>query len=236
MLLPGCTTGVYAGYTSVGVGIRAVIMHDLFPSITSVGGVAGEVGVGGRSLAPLLADPKAAWPHPSITTFGGPTQYAISTEDWRYLHYRNGDEELYHVAKDPHEWTNLAGDPAHAGQLAAMRKHAPADPAPLVATGPDRPKGIPEARLRWHAGVEKMPAGTAGGPPSWVVFVNRRDTPVTLSWLKKPGEQVGYGTLGPGQRRVLKTFAGHVWVVGEPGGTGLGWTKAVRKAAALVIE
>ena len=31
-----------------------------------------------------------------------------ASEQWRYIRYENGDEELYHNAVDPYEWTNLA--------------------------------------------------------------------------------------------------------------------------------
>ena len=42
--------------------------------------------------------------------------------DWRYIRYENGKEELYHTAADPHEWTNLAGNGAHAAKLEACRE------------------------------------------------------------------------------------------------------------------
>jgi hypothetical protein len=31
----------------------------------------------------------------------------LSTRDWRYIRYSTGEEELYDIATDPHEWTNL---------------------------------------------------------------------------------------------------------------------------------
>ena len=33
-------------------------------------------------------------------------------QDWRYIHYADGTEELYDVRRDPHERKNLAVDPA----------------------------------------------------------------------------------------------------------------------------
>ncbi|MDB6007427.1 MAG: betC 3, partial [Prosthecobacter sp.] len=47
------------------------------------------------------------------------------TEGWRYIHYANGDEELYNEATDPYEWTNLAKDPQYAGTKAELAKHLP---------------------------------------------------------------------------------------------------------------
>jgi hypothetical protein len=43
-------------------------------------------------------------------------------KDWRYIRYQNGKEELYHTAKDPKEWTNLALDPKYARQLSTFRE------------------------------------------------------------------------------------------------------------------
>ena len=40
--------------------------------------------------------------------------WTYRTENWRYIRYGNGMEELYNHRKDPHEWTNLADSPEHA--------------------------------------------------------------------------------------------------------------------------
>lgn len=36
--------------------------------------------------------------------------YSYRTEDWRYIRYPNGREELYHHRSDPNEWHNLANE------------------------------------------------------------------------------------------------------------------------------
>ncbi|WP_406348989.1 sulfatase-like hydrolase/transferase [Streptomyces sp. NBC_00144] len=47
----------------------------------------------------------------------------IRTTDWKYVHrYPYGPHELYHLAADPGERVNLAGDPAHRGQIGALRQ------------------------------------------------------------------------------------------------------------------
>jgi arylsulfatase A-like enzyme len=86
----------------------------------------------GRSLVPLLRDPSIPWPHAAITHLDQPGSYAISTERWRYIHYKNGDEELYDIETDPHEWTNLAPKTENAARLAEMRELAPKEIAPLI--------------------------------------------------------------------------------------------------------
>ena len=49
--------------------------------------------------------------------------FSLRTERWRYIRCRNGEEELYDHASDPHEWTNLAGAPEARSVLAAMREY-----------------------------------------------------------------------------------------------------------------
>ena len=52
------------------------------------------------------------------------------TERWRYIRYADGGEELYDHASDPHEWTNLAERPEHAGRLAEFGRLLPRIDAP----------------------------------------------------------------------------------------------------------
>jgi hypothetical protein len=37
--------------------------------------------------------------------------FSVRSKDWRYTLCSNGDEELYHLKNDPHEWTNRANSP-----------------------------------------------------------------------------------------------------------------------------
>ena len=62
----------------------------------------------------MLEEPEADWPHVSITYLSKPGNYGLSDERWRYIHYANGDEELYDTETDRYEWTNLADKPEHA--------------------------------------------------------------------------------------------------------------------------
>ena len=40
-------------------------------------------------------------------SFAGTRSYSLSEENWRYIKYANGEEELYNIKKDPFEWDNL---------------------------------------------------------------------------------------------------------------------------------
>ena len=104
---------------------RPVNLVSLFPTLLELCGLPKEQYHDGPSLVPLLRDPNAKWHHMSITYLGDRGSYALSGERWRMIHYANGDEELYDIQADPHEWTNLATDNRQAGTLAKLRALAP---------------------------------------------------------------------------------------------------------------
>ena len=86
---------------------------------------------------PLLANRKAKWNRPALTTHGR-NNHALRTARWRYIRYADGSEELYDHNADPNEWTNLAG----------LKKHA-AVKRELVQWFPK--KNVPNAPLRKSA-------------------------------------------------------------------------------------
>lgn len=56
-------------------------------------------GLAGQSLAPLLTNPQKDIGRAVVTTFD-PAYNALTTRDWRYIRYQNGEEELYHIATE----------------------------------------------------------------------------------------------------------------------------------------
>ena len=126
---PGLPDGTPAGARSE----RTVSLMDLFPTLTALTGVPDKPGLDGHSLIPLLADPETPWDHPAITTYDV-GEFSIRTEQYRYIRYIDGSEELYDHAVDPEEWTNLADDPAYDEIKAEMVTFIPANPAPFVDT------------------------------------------------------------------------------------------------------
>ena len=87
-------------------------------------GYLGNKQVTGESIRELLKTPDSLWDKPAITTWLY-NNHAVRNEDWRYIRYANGDEELYHHATDPLEWTNLANKPEYAEQKAGLAKWLP---------------------------------------------------------------------------------------------------------------
>ena len=91
-----------------GICERTVDLMSVYPTLCALAGIPVPAHVEGENIKPLLANPKASWNTPAVTTFGF-QNHAVRTEQWRYIRYADGSEELYDHSKDPYEWTNLAG-------------------------------------------------------------------------------------------------------------------------------
>jgi arylsulfatase A-like enzyme len=101
---------------------RVVSFLDLYPTMTELCGLQTPKTLEGLSFVSLLKNPEAKWDRPALITYG-PNNHAVRSEQWRYIHYSTGDEELYDETKDPKEWFNLANKPEFAPvkkQLAAL--------------------------------------------------------------------------------------------------------------------
>ena len=103
---------------------RPVSLIDIYPTLVDLCGLPKREGLDGHSILPLLERPERDWAHPALTTFGF-KNHAVQTERWRYIRYADGGEELYDHSRDPHEWTNLADDPAYAAEIQRLSAHLP---------------------------------------------------------------------------------------------------------------
>jgi len=204
---PGLPGGTRAGARCS----RPVNLLSLFPTLTELCGLPGPSGSDGPSLVSLLKDPESEWKHVSVTYVNEPGSFGLSTDGWRYIRYAEGGEELYDIRSDPHEWTNLAGEPAHAAKLAELRALAPGSFAPLV---PPKDSSLP--KLAWHPIVRgPAPASKPDGSPFDVVFINQRKAPVNLRWMDRSGKPRPYGGIAPGGRRRQQTRPGAVWQIAD---------------------
>ncbi len=112
---------------------RTVDFMSIYPTLCDLAGLPTPQHVEGVSIAPLLKDPKATWDRPALTTHGK-ENHAVRSENWRYIRYQNGDEELYDEANDPLEWKNLAKDPKYASTKAELAKWLPKVNVPEAGT------------------------------------------------------------------------------------------------------
>ncbi len=86
---------------------RLVNLMDLYPTLIDLCGLPAKPEIDGRSIAPLLRDPKMPWPYSSITV-NGAGNASVRDEHWYFIRYRDGTEEFYDMERDPMQRTNLA--------------------------------------------------------------------------------------------------------------------------------
>lgn len=102
-----------------------VELLDLYPTLIDLAGLSPRDGLEGHSLVPQLQDRNAPREWPAITTHNH-DNHGIRTENWRFIQYADGSQELYDMQNDPNEWNNLAEDPAYADIIAQHAKWLPA--------------------------------------------------------------------------------------------------------------
>lgn len=224
---PGLTSGTTAGTTCS----KPVNLLSLFPTLTDLAGLPHKSDNDGPSLLPLLKNPNADWDHTSVTFLGDAGSFGMSTEDWRYIHYSNGDEELYDSEADRYEWTNLAAKPEHLAKLKEMRALAPKTFAEKVAP---RDESLP--KLAWRSAKKSAaPASEPDGNPFDVVFINRSKSTVVIHWMDRSGKPKSYGGIDAGKRKRQQTRPGAVWLVTDPDDKPLGhFVIGDRKAQAQI--
>jgi arylsulfatase A-like enzyme len=103
---------------------RPVDFSCIYPTLCSLAGLPLPPHLEGRDITPLLKDPAAPWEQPAVTTHGF-KNHTVRSEAWRYIRYKNGDEELYHDAEDPLEYANLARRNEYASNKAELAAFLP---------------------------------------------------------------------------------------------------------------
>ncbi|MCX8230176.1 MAG: sulfatase [Verrucomicrobiota bacterium] len=112
---------------------RPVNLLDLYPTLVELCGLPTNSKNDGRSIAPLVRNPQAKWPYPTLITHSPHwhgANHAVRSERFHYIYYSKGGEELYDTAKDPNQWHNLASAPEHADTKTKLKKWLPKKNAP----------------------------------------------------------------------------------------------------------
>jgi len=97
---------------------------DLYPTLIDLAGLPENENLEGLSLMPQLIDADAHRERPAITTHN-PGNHSVRSHRWRYIRYADGTEELYDHSRDPHEWSNLAGNPDYSWVIEDHAKWLP---------------------------------------------------------------------------------------------------------------
>ena len=114
------------------VSERIVQLLDLYRTLADLCGLASPEGIEGRSIAPLLRNPKLVWEHPSfaVVQFQGKFGESVRTERWHYVEWDDGKagSMLLDSVNDARELKNLAADATRARtvqQMKALLKELP---------------------------------------------------------------------------------------------------------------
>ncbi len=102
-----------------------ISLVDLYPTLVDYCGIEyPEHALDGLSFSSLLSDATIQWQRPSFTSYG--INYSsVRSEDYRYIQYPDGTEELYRYPQDPHDTHNLANDPLYQSIKDALKIHIP---------------------------------------------------------------------------------------------------------------
>jgi iduronate 2-sulfatase len=109
---------------------KIVEFLDIYPTLAALAHLSPPPGLHGRSLTPLLKDPRKAWNRPALTQVrrdggeNGFMGYSVRTERWRYTEWDNGKRgvELYNEVDDPSEMQNLATDSKYQKTVSTMQR------------------------------------------------------------------------------------------------------------------
>lgn len=102
-----------------------VELIDLYPTLSSLCGLPVEDRLQGRDLSPLFDDPSRSVRDAAFSVAPMRESFLLRTAEYAYIQY--GEDaakgiELFDMREDPGQFRNLAGDPAHAGTVAAFRE------------------------------------------------------------------------------------------------------------------
>jgi arylsulfatase A-like enzyme len=106
---------------------RLTSILDIAPTILDYAGIEPEGSFRGRSLRPLLSgEGPSSWREYLVTEWHGHqflySQRMLRHEDWKYVFNPSDFDELYDLAADPHEMTNLAARPEYSDVIAKLQE------------------------------------------------------------------------------------------------------------------
>lgn len=114
---------------------KPVQLLDIYPTLLELTGLDADSSLEGRSLVPLLKNPEVEWPYMARSSFG-PGNYALRSENYRYILYNDGSEEFYDHNEDSREWYNLIDNPEYYDIINTHRNFLPEkSPHPILSSG-----------------------------------------------------------------------------------------------------
>jgi arylsulfatase A-like enzyme len=203
----------YPGRIASRVIGEPVVLGDLCPTLCALAKVPAPSPLDFQDISPLLFDSKPAdtkpralfWHQPHYMNQGGKPAGVVREGDWKLIEqYEDGSLELYDLAKDPSETTDLAAaEPARVaalrGKLEAWRRGVGAEPtkanpnfdrasweACFVKTDVTKLKALPtsEAMRPLLADWRKAMNDAATEGANALIFLEARDAKVKATKMK----------------------------------------------------
>ncbi len=101
-----------------------VELLSIYPTLLDLCGLPAYERNEGVNLGPSMRGEEQLKGTKAVTTFGM-NNHTVRTNEYRYIRYEDGAEELYDRYADPNEWTNLAGDPAYSEVMKELQGELP---------------------------------------------------------------------------------------------------------------
>ena len=98
-----------------------VSLLDVYPTLIDMAGLPKRK-LDGVSLVPLLENPSLSTQR-VVKTHIGEGNYSLINKQWHLIHYKEGDEELYDIQKDPMEFDNIIGNREYHSVIEKLKKH-----------------------------------------------------------------------------------------------------------------
>ncbi len=103
-----------------------VSLLDIYPTIADYANLPIPNTLEGKSLKNLVAGTQDKVRNYNVTTLGR-ASYALRIDDWKFIRYYDGSEELYDLSIDANEWENLASTARYSQRIISYRKLLPVD-------------------------------------------------------------------------------------------------------------
>ncbi|WP_202927928.1 sulfatase/phosphatase domain-containing protein [Cyclobacterium roseum] len=101
-----------------------VELFSIYPTLTDLVKLPKPQNMEAKSIYPLLKDPNCKWETPGITTWAR-NNHAVVSQEYRYIRYEDGSEELYDLKEDPNEWYNVAGEGKYSSIKSELAQYLP---------------------------------------------------------------------------------------------------------------
>jgi len=103
---------------------------DIYPTLVELSGLPEKQNLDGQSLISLLKNPEEFVDRTIVTTYDF-ADYSLRKENWHYINYVDGTEELYNLKEDQEEWHNLAYDDSYKNIIEEFKKEIPLNPVEI---------------------------------------------------------------------------------------------------------